>query len=292
MAIGAIVGALRGGQGPVLEEGNKEEIAVNTEEKKDENVKIQNSTPEEEEALPIVVSLPESTDPQEIQKTEALIESLKEMMVNDALTSFFFCASDPCIVPTQTFEVNNYHWNCNGMTLMPNPEAVSGLKIQADVVVVENCIFDGFETGIEIAGTGVIISNNIIRNSKGDGIIITGQKAAIFDNTIEGNKTAGIFIAGDSNEHAIVNNDIKNNGSQGIHISGASALTVSKNAITGNKREGMWISRDARDNLIYSNTMQENGGECGILLSTIGGKTPENNRIEENTIDKDKISCK
>ena len=235
----------------------------------------------------------QNSDPEEVQKTKEYIANLKEVLAGDPGRLVFICGGNPCLILTQRFETqeDGYHLDCGGLTLAPAPETKVGAYIKADNITIENCLFDGFDTGIEIEGSGAVITKNTIKNSLGNGILVKGKKAAIFENTIEGSGGAGIFVAGESNEHAIADNAIKENGTQGFYIGGAGALTVFGNKIFGNKSEGVWLAGNARDNILFNNNVTGNSGECGIFLSALNNISPGNNTILENTTDKQNIIC-
>ncbi|MDP3725496.1 MAG: right-handed parallel beta-helix repeat-containing protein, partial [Nanoarchaeota archaeon] len=249
------------------------------------NINIPKESPKGEEK--------KKEEPAEVQKTRLGILNLKKLIEGDPRRAIFLCSGDPCRIPTQRFESaeDGSHLDCGGGTMAPAPDTKVGISIKADNVIIENCVFDGFDTAIEIEGSNSVITKNTIKNSAGNGILVKGQKSAIFENTIEGNKGAGIFVAGESNEHAIAENVLQNNGMQGLHVLGAGALTIIDNTITGNKSEGIWLSGQARENLLFGNTIEGNGGECGIYFSAIETKSPINNKILENKTDKQKISC-
>ncbi len=229
-------------------------------------------------------------EPIEIQKTRSVIENLKNFLDTDARRAILVCADDPCRIETKVIEEYKFHWDCGGRTLVPAPNVKTAVIVKADSVSIENCVFKGFDTAIEVEGSNAVITKTTIKESGGNGILMKGVRAAIFENSIEENSGAGIFVAGESNEHAIVDNALKMNGLQGLHISGAGAVTVAGNAITGNKSQGVWLSGYARDNLLHANTIRENGGDCGIFLGVVAGKSPKNNRFIENVVDKT-LSC-
>lgn len=268
----------------------KVERAEDAEKKEEALEEKEVNIPEESQEKPIE---PQEGEPEEVNKTKSYIANLKELLEGDPGRSILVCGGEPCQLLTQKFEIpeDGHHFDCGGLTLAPAPGTKVGAYIKADGIIIENCVFDGFDTAIEIEGANAVITKNTIKNSAGNGILVKGQKAAIFENTIESNKGAGIFVAGESNEHAIMDNGIRKNNTQGLHVLGGSALTIFGNTITGNKSEGVWLSGNARDNLFFKNTIRENGGECGIFLSAINGASPSNNRILENTIDKLKTSC-
>lgn len=297
IAVGAIVGNFWETRKEIA--GNKSETVELP--KKTESEEIANLPPtvkSEEQKIPqqrdpaIGGTLPKSSVPVEIEKTRALLERIRKFIEEDARRAAFVCSGNPCRIQTLIFEEDNTHLDCGGGTLAPAEEQKVGVIIKASGVIIENCVFDGFDTAIEIEGDNAILYKNTIRNNAGNGINIEGQKATVLDNIIEKNFGIGIFIGGESNEHAIVHNQIKNNGTQGLHILGAGGITVDNNTITGNKSEGIWLSGNARDNFIYGNTIQGNGGDCTVFLSKIGQSEPQNNRIESNKVDKSIITCK
>ena len=220
------------------------------------------------------------------EMTAGTIEELRVFVEEDVKRSVLTCG-EPCAMFTQQeFTSSKEHLDCGGRTLVPGPGIKKGavIKTGTDQVVLSNCIFDSFDTGIEIEGDFAILKNITVKNSKNIGILIQGQKAAIFDSVIEGNGT-GIVVAGDSNEHAFVNNVIQGNRGQGISIINAGANTISKNRIERNGSEGIWLVGGAQDNLIYGNVFAENGGECTVFYSSPAGTEPTGTTLEANTTD-------
>jgi hypothetical protein len=180
----------------------------------------------------------------------------------------------------------------------------SGLHISAPFSQIRGLVINRFDTGVEVAGEHVILSQNFIgtdptgtldRGNSGSGVSIQGFADAVgvnFSedaNLISGNDGAGVFIGSralsTSVSHNLIGTDktgtkALGNSRAGIEIAGSSNSFTENNTIAFNGGDGVSVKRggdpgvEVGANVLLSNSIFSNGG-IGIDLVNPGAIVPE-----------------
>ncbi|MFX0208989.1 MAG: right-handed parallel beta-helix repeat-containing protein [Candidatus Hodarchaeota archaeon] len=181
---------------------------------------------------------------------------------------------------TYYFSINNCLLNGLGTT-------INGIYFD-DVIhgtIVNNTIYDNFESGILVSGTGsennTIESNTIYNN--GHGIHIDeADNNTIFNNSVHENAWSGIRLS-NSSHNFISENYVHNHSYSGIALFSCSENTISHNTAYNNDLNGIKIAdADSTNNKLFFNTIYNSGGS-GILIYTIPINLDIFNTILNNT---------
>ncbi len=171
----------------------------------------------------------------------------------------------------------------------------------------EKCGFEGFDTGVTIAGTRMTVKDSLfINNKRGIEIMEGARHANISDNKFNKNTEAGLWavwpgapgespsflkveknhLSGNSigillslSSAEIKKNTVTNN-TKGIYLLNAVNIRVAQNDIYQNEEHGI-VMEGAVKNQVNSNSIYQNN-ISGILMKGSAGNLIQENRIFSN----------
>ncbi len=158
--------------------------------------------------------------------------------------------------------------DCAGLTIKGSGKGI-GINVAGAVegAVIQNCVVDGFATGIQLAGRGShFLSASLVMNNKGVGVRSPGDFNAINGVVSRGNGTIGFEVKGDGSDVSLGNVAIQN-GKAGFSLGGKESVYDSNLAVL-NGDDG--FTGNARGLGFFLNSAIANSGD-GI---TVKGGTP------------------
>ena len=187
----------------------------------------------------------------QVNKSVVLIGENKEHTILDGNNT-----STVCILNSNDVSITNVSIRNSG-----SDADDSGIHIQANNCVIENCTFYQNDNGISISivkntRNNIIFNNTFYHNHYGI-YIKESNRNHIIHNNIVNNTEYGIFLDFYANTNQLSDNFIKTNGI-GIRIKTAILNTLTNNWLIENTGEGIHLCCSSHDNTIYQNYLINN----------------------------------
>ena len=139
---------------------------------------------------------------------------------------------------------------------------------------------DGPGTGIDLSGSGCLVSENTVRATAADGIVARyGWGNKFFDNVVEGCGGSGLNITPGAGDSLVLNNVLTMNTGHGLWVQGPQNL-VERNTLNGNTGCGLYFTGPSNTfgrNMARGNTGLACGPGCTLFFpqscSLAGGNT-------------------
>jgi hypothetical protein len=182
----------------------------------------------------------------------------------------------PCASHGIAVGADNITLDCGGRTIKGN-QAGKGIRVLAgnEGATIQNCVVDGFATGIELGGAGwAVVSNVVSQNNKNNGIETESDFNGLSDVLSRKNGAHGFKLAGlgNSAENAIA---LGNTGA-GFRLAGR-ALDVSASLAVDNGAQG-YLGTGVDESIFSGLTAIGNTGD-GVAIA--GGTVARPNSFSD-----------